>query len=167
MKKSLRTLAIFLVFASLMSVFGVFACAEGLQSGKEIFAEVPYGDDSEESAYRQLAYRACQFDEDLLLPTEENVSNTYDGEIRYVQGRYGLARGEKLYASPEEGAEVRWFVRDGCRVYVYGEHNGFYFVELRYYEKSEGTFAWIPVDYVVDTWSFPLSVTRTGEHGGW
>lgn len=167
MKKYLRTLALFLVLASLMSVCGAYAFADGLQSAGEVFAEFPYNEDGEETPYRQLAYRVCQFDEEILMPSEVNVFNTYDGETRYVQGKYGMARGQKLYDCPDENAEARWFVRDGCRVIVYGEKNGFYFVELQYYEKSEGTFAWIPVDYVVDEWSFPLSVTRTGEYGGW
>ena len=35
MKKHLRTLALFLVLASLMSVFGAYAFADGLQSAGE------------------------------------------------------------------------------------------------------------------------------------
>lgn len=168
MKKYLKTLAMFLVFASLMSVSGVFAFADDMQSCKEIFAEMPYGEDSDESPYRQLAYRACQFDEDLLLPTEQNVFSTYDGEIRYVQGKYGMARGQKMYAAPgnyDDDEEGIGHVRDSCRVYVYGENDGFYFVELLYYNKSEGSFGWIPVEYVVDEWSIPLCLTRTGIYG--
>lgn len=169
MKKYLKILAMFLAFASLMSAFSVFAWADGLQSGKEIFAENPYDAENEESAYRQMVYRASQFDEDLLVPTEENMLSTYDGEVRYVQCKYGYARGQKLCAAPGDydDGEGIGYARDGCRVYVYGEKDGFCFVELLYYNKSEGSFGWVPVEYVVENWSIQLNFTRTGEYGGW
>jgi len=170
MKKYLKTLALFLVFASLMSAFGVFACADSLQSGKEIFAEAPYDEDGEESDYRQLAYKVCQFDEDMVLPTEESVLSTYDGEVKFVQSKYGVARGQKLYAAPgeyDDDEEGIGHVRDCCRVLVHGEDSGFCFVELLFLDGSEGSFGWIPEEYVVEEWSFPLSITRSEMYGGW
>ena len=116
MKDTIRFLAMLAALFCLMSAFGVFACADGLQSGKEMFADVSEEEAEALSDYEKLMYRAYQFDEELLLPTEENVAETADGEIRFVQGKYGMMRGQELYDCPDDAAEVRWFVRDSCRV---------------------------------------------------
>lgn len=166
MKNTLRIMAACMALVCCFSVFGAVAFADGLQSGKEMFADVSEEDVENLSGYEQLMYKAFLFDEELLLPAE---TDTYSGDnirVKMVQGKYGMARGQELYAGPEAGDEADWFVRDSCRVKVLAESGDFSFVELLYLEGSEGTFAWIPSKYLADEWSLSTSYDRTCLYGG-
>lgn len=167
MKKTLRfwTLCVALVCA--LSLFASAAFADGLVSGKEMFADVSEDELETMGEYEKLMYRAYEFDGELLLPNKGDVYASEDVQEKCIQGKYGMARGQHLYSGPDAEAEAEWTARDGCRVKVYAEYQGFCFVELLFLDRSEGTFAWVPAEYVVDQWSIQLSYHRSMVYGGW
>lgn len=119
--------------------------------------------DSIEGIYKGLIYRATQFDDSILLPNLEDMIDPDATGIKYIQGKRGGARAQSLYDEPN--GKNKWAVKDGAMVKVYAEYKDHFFVEVMMNTKeSEGTFAWVPTDYVVDIWSSAVSSARTAQY---
>lgn len=167
MKKLIRITAMLLAVVCLFSATCISASAAPLQTGSEIFGGPSRSEREQEklkAIYDDLIYRAYIFCPDLMLPAMEHMLPSNQIGIKYIQAQRGTARGQKLFDGPN--GDVHWYAKDGCKVKVYATYGDWSFVELMMSDtRSEGTIAWVPTTYVVNSWSARVSAQRTAAAG--